>query len=162
MSRLLALAAGAVLCTVVLAAQADDPLTGTWELNVAKSKYVPATMAPQSQTRTYRVEGNQVTAHHTGMDAKGNKTLIEYAATLDGTPVPVKGYPDWDAISMKKVDARTIEFTQYRNQKPTLFGKTIVSEDGKTLTVSAQGTGANGEKVETLAVFDRVGRGTSK
>jgi hypothetical protein len=153
---LTALAAATVL------AQAADPATGTWELNLAKSKFVPATMAPQSQTRTYRVDGNQDVARHTGVDAQGKPTLIEFTATLDGKVCPLKGYADWDAISMKKIDADTTEFSQYRDGKATLSGKRVISKDGKTMTVSAQGTAANGEKVEHVMVFDRVGGGAPR
>lgn len=162
MTRTLALVGALAIGAAALAAQAPDAMTGTWELNLAKSKYVPASMAPRSQTRTYRVEGNKTVAHHTGIDSQGNPSRIEFTVTLDGKPAPLKGYPDWDAISMKKIDPYTTEFTQYRDGKATLVGKSIVSKDGKTLTVTATGTGANGGKVETLAVFDRVEEGTSR
>lgn len=161
MTRLLASVGATLFCAAVLAGQAVDPLTGTWELNPARSKFVPASTAPKSQTRTYRIEGNEVIARHTGVDARGNPTLIEYTASMDGTLRPLKGYPDWDAISMKKIDPQTIDFTQYRDGKATLFGKTTLSKDGKTLTVRAKGTAANGEKVDMVAVFDRIG-GTSE
>jgi hypothetical protein len=162
MSRLLVLIGATIVCAAALVAQTADPATGTWELNLAKSKYVPARLAPRSQTRTYRVEGNRDIARHTTVDAQGNQGLIEFTATLDGKISPLKGYADWDAISMKKIDAYTTEFTQYRDGKATLAGKRVVSKDGKTMTVSATGTAANGEKVETVAVFDKVDRGTSR
>ena len=160
MTRLFVFAGAAVLCAAALAAQAVDPATGTWELNVAKSKFTPARLAPRTQTRTYRVEGNRDTARHTTVDAQGNQTLIEFTATLDGKRAPLKGYADWDSIAMKKIDAYTTEFTQYRDGKATLSGRRVVSKDGKTMTVTATGTAANGEKVDTLAVFDKVDRGT--
>jgi hypothetical protein len=162
MIRLLTLIGLTTLAAATVLAQTVDPATGTWELNLAKSKFIPARMAPRSQTRTYRVEGNQDIARHTGVDAQGNPTLIEFTATLDGKVCPLKGYADWDAISMKKIDGYTTEFTQYRDGKATLFGKRVVSKDGKTMTVSAQGAGANGEKVDLVTVFDRVDRGTSR
>jgi hypothetical protein len=162
MTRLLALIAATIVCAAGLVAQTADPATGTWELNVAKSKYVPARLAPRSQTRTYRVEGNKDTARHTTVDAQGKQGLIEFTATLDGKISPLKGYADWDSISMKKIDLYTTEFTQYRDGKATLSGKRVVSKDGKTMTVNATGTAANGEKVETLAVFDKVDRGPSR
>lgn len=162
MIRLLTLIGLTALAAATVLAQTADPATGTWELNVAKSKFVPARMAPRSQTRTYRVEGNQDIARHTGADAQGNPTLIEFTATLDGKACPLKGYADWDAISMKKIDTHTTEFTQYRDGKATLSGKRVVSKDGKTMTISAQGTAVNGEKVDHVMVFDRVARGTSR
>jgi hypothetical protein len=158
MTRAIAFIGATIFCAATLAAQAPDPITGAWELNAAKSKFVPASMAPRSQTRTYRVEGNQNIARHTGVDAQGKPTLIEFTVTLDGKVCPLKGYADWDAISMKKIDSNTGEFTQYRDGKATLFGKWTVSKDGKTLTVNAKGTAANGETVDMTMLFDRVER----
>lgn len=155
MAQLLALVAAVALSTMTLSAQAPDPASGTWELNVAKSRFVPASMLPRSQTRTYQVTGNQETARHTGIDAQGNPTLIEFTVAYDGKEHPLKGYADWDAISMKRVDTHTTEFTQSRGGKVTLTGKRVVSKDGKTMTITARGTTAKGEPVDTLAVFDK-------
>ena len=44
-----------------LAAQAADALVGRWELNIAKSTYDPGP-APKSETRTYAVVGEDITA----------------------------------------------------------------------------------------------------
>lgn len=162
MRRLLAFVGAAAFCAATVVAQAPDPATGTWELNVAKSTFVPASTAPRSQTRTYRLDGNQDIARHTGVDAQGNPMLIEFTVTLDGKICPLKGYADWDAISMKKIDAYTTEFTQYRDGKAALLVRRVVSNDGKAMTVNANGTTANGETVKVVAVFDRVDRGTSR
>src|ERR1700752_1770453 len=51
-----------------IAAQAADPLIGTWTLNVAKSKYSPGP-APKSETRTYVMAGEDIKATLTGVDA---------------------------------------------------------------------------------------------
>ena len=158
MTRLLVLIGATMCAAATLGAQAADPATGTWELNAAKSTFAPAGTAPRSQTRTYRVEGNRDVARHTGIDAQGKPMLIEFTATLDGAICPLKGYADWDAISMKKIDTYTTEFTQYRNGKAELSGKRTISKDGKTMTVNATGTAANGDKVEIKAVFDKVER----
>jgi hypothetical protein len=155
MAQLLVLIAAVALSGVTLSAQTPDPASGTWELNLAKSKFVPASQTPRSQTRTYQVKGNQETARHTGVDAQGNPTLIEFTVTHDGKEHPLKGYPDWDSISMKRIDTHTTEFTQSRGGKVTLTGRRVVSKDGKTMTITARGTTAKGEPVDTLAVFDK-------
>jgi len=155
MARLFALICSVALSTMAISAQAADPASGTWELNLGKSRFVPATLAPRSQTRTYQVQGEQETARHTGVDSKGNPTLIEFTATYDGKDCPLKGYPDWDSIAMKRIDAYTTEFTQSRGAKVTLTGKRVVSKDGKTMTVTAKGTSAKGEPVDLAMVFEK-------
>ena len=154
MARLLALI-GAVALTMTISAQGTDPASGTWELNLAKSKFVPASQAPRSQTRTYQVKGDQETARHTGVDAQGKPTLIEFTASYDGKDHPLKGYADWDSISMKRIDAYTTDFTQSRGGKPTLSGRRVVSKDGKTMTITAKGTTAKGEAVDNSIVLEK-------
>jgi hypothetical protein len=48
----------AAIGIISLSAYASDPLTGTWELNLEKSKFSPGP-PPKSQTRTYEVTGQQ-------------------------------------------------------------------------------------------------------
>ena len=155
MTRLLALIGAIALSTMTMSAQETDPASGTWELNLAKSKFIPASLAPRSQTRTYQVKGNQETAHHTGVDAQGNPVLIEFTAAYDGKDYPLKGYPDWDSIALTRIDAYTTEFTQSYGGKVTLSAKRVVSKDGKTMTVSGKGTTVKGEPAELLAVFEK-------
>ena len=104
MSRSFALIGAVALSAVTLiSGQPVDAASGTWELSLAKSRFVPASRAPKSQTRTYQVQANQETARHTGIDAQGNKTLIEFTVSYDGKSYPLKGYPDWDSISMRRI-----------------------------------------------------------
>lgn len=156
MTRLVALVGAVALSAVTLiSGQPVEPASGTWELSLAKSRFVPASRAPKSQTRSYQVQGNQETARHTGVDAQGNPTLIEFTVSHDGKSHPLKGYADWDSISMERIDANTIEFTQSRDGKVTLRGTRSVSKDGKTMTITAKGTTAKGEPVDDLLVFEK-------
>ena len=155
MARLLALIGVVALFAVTISAQAADPASGTWEFNLAKSKFVPASLAPRSQTRTYQVKGNQETARHTGVDAQGKPTLIEFTANYDGKDYPLKGYPDWDSIALKRIDAYTTEFTQSRGGKVTLSARRVVSKDGKTMTITGKGTSAKGEPVDLAIVLEK-------
>src|SRR5439155_25044445 len=50
-----------VSLTACLLGQAADPLVGTWQLNLAKSKFSPGP-APRSETRTYVAAGPEIKA----------------------------------------------------------------------------------------------------
>jgi hypothetical protein len=132
-----------------------DLLAGNWELNVARSRFVPADAAPRSQSRLYQVQGQQETGRHTGVDAQGQPTLIEFTASYDGKDHPYTGSPDYETVSLERVDANTTTFTQSRGGKIVLTGTRVVSTDGKTLTITAKGTNAKGQQVDTITVFDR-------
>lgn len=152
------LAFGAVLTLgfrpMSLSAQATDPASGTWELNLAKSKFSPGP-PPKSQTRTFEVTGADVKYTLKGIDAEGKPTLVQYTAKYDGKDYPVTGSPDFDAISLKHVDAVTTEATTKKGGKVVATTKRVVSKDGKTLTLTTIGTNAKGQAVNNVTVFDK-------
>jgi len=152
------LAFGAVLTLAVpvmrVSAQAADPASGTWELNLAKSKFSPGP-APKSLTRTYEVTGADVKYSLKGMDAEGKPILVEYSAKYDGKDYPVTGSPDFDAISFKRVDGGATEATLKKGGKVVQTSKRAVSKDGKTLTLTTTGTNAKGQTINNVSVFDK-------
>lgn len=144
----------AVAVPVGLPAQTSDPASGTWELNLAKSKYSPGP-PPKSQTRTYDISGQRVKYTAKGIDAQGKPTLVQYSATYDGKDYPITGSPDSDAISFKRVDASTIQFTQKKAGKVVITGTRVVSKDGKVLTVTSTWTNAAGQTTNNVQVFEK-------
>jgi hypothetical protein len=142
------------LSTSSLFAQAADPVTGTWELNVAKSKLAGGPL-PRSQTRKYEVIGQQVKSVQKGVDAEGKPTLVQFTASLDGKDYPYTGSPDFDTLALTRVDKSTLSFTQKRAGKVALTGTTVVSKDGKTMTISGKGTNAKGQPMDVVYVFDK-------
>ena len=48
-----------------------DPAVGTWKLNLAKSKYNPANLAPKSQTVTIVAAGQGQKVNVQGVDSDG-------------------------------------------------------------------------------------------
>jgi hypothetical protein len=143
-----------VVLGVSLRAQTGDPQAGTWELNVAKSKFSPGP-PPRSQTRTYEVTGQQVKSIQKGIDAEGKPTLVEFTANYDAKDYPYAGSPDFDMIAIKRVDNFTASFTQKRGGKVALTGTRVISKDGKTMTITGKGTDAKGQPMEISLVFEK-------
>ncbi len=137
-----------------LLAQAPDPVNGTWEFNLAKSKF-PSGLAPKSQTRTIEVVGDQITYTARGLDAAGKPTLSQFTANFDGKDYPITGSADSDTISLKRIDRFTHESIQKKAGKVVWRNRRVVSADGKVMTVTAQGTNAKGEAVTNILVFDK-------
>ena len=146
--------AAVIVSIISLPAQAGDPAAGTWELNVAKSKFINVPI-PKSQTRTYEVSGEQEKMIGKGIDAKGNETLFEFTANRDGKDYPYKGSQIYDSISYKTVDARTVSYTTKKAGKLVTNGTRVVSADGKEMTISGKGTDAQGQPFEAIMVFDK-------
>jgi hypothetical protein len=136
------------------AAQGPDALVGTWELNVAKSKYT-SRPAPKSETRTYVVEGQDIKASSKGMDGSGKPTAASWTINYDGKDRPQTGNPDADTLSLKRVNASSAEFTQKRAGKVVITGTRTISPDGKVMTITSKGTTARGQTFNDVEVFDK-------
>ena len=152
-----ALTLGAVLSLawpVAAGAQTADPIVGTWELNLAKSKFAPGE-APKSQTRTYVVSGSDIKATSKGIGSDGKLTAAQWTINDDGKDRPETGNPDADSVSFKRIDPYTVEFTERKAGKVATAGTRAVSRDGKVLTITSKGTGSKGQPVSSVMVFDK-------
>ena len=153
-SRLALILAAAAIAIISLPAQASDLEAGTWELNLAKSKFTNAP-APKSQTRTYEVTGQQVKMTGKRIDAQGKPTLIGFTANTDGKDYPYTGSTLHDTISITPVDALTANWTGKKAGKVVINGTRVISKDGKVMTISGKGTNPQGEPMEVILVFDK-------
>jgi hypothetical protein len=133
-----------------------DPSLGTWNLNLAKSKYDPGP-APKSNTITIEAAGQSFKVSSKGVDAAGNPTGVQYTTSYDGKDVPVTlvGSQDYDAVAFKKVDALRIEGSRKKAGKIVQTYSRVISKDGKTMTLTTTGTDAKGQKVHNVVVYDK-------
>ena len=136
------------------AAQGPDPIVGTWELNVAKSTYSPGP-APKSQSRTYVMAKEDIKATSKGVDGSGKPTAAEWTVNYDAKDRPLTGNPDADALSVKRIDAFSSEFTQKRAGKVVINGTRTISRDGKVMTITTKGTNAKGQTINNVEVFEK-------
>ena len=134
----------------------QDPAIGTWKLNLAKSKYSPANLAPKSGTTKIEPFGkNGVKLTADGVNSQGNPTHIEYSAEADGKDYPEKGSPDADAVSLKRIDANTVEVTSKKGGKVMTTARWVFSDNGKTRTNTTKGTNAQGQAINNVAVYEK-------
>jgi hypothetical protein len=139
---------------VRVSAQASDARIGTWKLNVEKSKYSPGP-APKSVTMKVEAAGQGEKATTEGVNAAGAATKTEYTANYDGKDYPMTGSQNADKVSLKRIDARTMERTDKKGDTVVLTSTRVVSEDGKTMTVTTKGTNAQGQAVNNVTVWEK-------
>jgi hypothetical protein len=137
-----------------LVAQTRDPRTGTWVLNVAKSTYKPGP-APKSQTVTIQPSGQGEHVRSEARNINGTRVVTEYTAAYDGTDYPIKGSPVANTVSLKRIDARTTERFDKKDGHVMLVYRRVVSEDGKTMTVTINGVNAQRQQVSNVVVFEK-------
>ena len=150
--RSLLVAAFVVVAAVVTSA-AKDPFVGTWKLNIAKSKF-DGGAPPKSSTATITTVGDKRrVAVHT-VPTSGPELNTESVAADDGKDYPMKGSSTVDTVSVIRIDARTIERRDKKGGNIIATLRATVSPDGKTLTVTQKGIGAQGPYTNTL-FYDR-------
>ena len=138
-----------------------DHLTGTWKINLAKSKYSPADLAPKSGQTRITVTTAGIKLSTDGVNAQGQSTHTEYTAKLDGKDYPWKGTVDGkpstnqDAVSWKQIDEWTYEITNKLKGKVTTVIHIAIEHDGRTRTSTATGTNAQGQVVNNTIVYEK-------
>ena len=140
-----------VLVSSLLAA---DAAIGTWKLDIGKSKFSPGP-PPQSATVTYEDSGGGVKRTGETVNADGSKTSFEYTAQYDGKDYPITGNPNANTIALKRVNDRTVEATLKKGDRVVTKARRVVSADGKTLTLTIDGTNEQGQKVKNVQVFEK-------
>jgi hypothetical protein len=154
MKKALALAF-AVVAMAKMTLAADNTL-GTWKRNIAKST-VPGASPITNETITREAIDGGVKITAKGERTDGSKIDTVTSLKYDGKPVMVTGTgAPFDTTAIKKVNANTL--TETRTKQGTKYHttvRTVVSADGKTMTVTAKGTDADGKPITTTSVFDK-------
>jgi hypothetical protein len=132
----------------------SDPFFGTWQLNPSKSKSNPRPGLWRSLTLNLQAEGQGIKATLTGDGADGNPAHELFTAACDGMPRPVND-PDCDAIATTWVDTYTLIDSRTKAGKFVGIQTSVVSPDGKTLTITTIFIDANGRPFNNIRVFDK-------
>jgi hypothetical protein len=93
--------------------------SGSWKITKAQT-------SENGLSTTYKTTGDEL--------AMSDPTGVSFTAKLDGTDAPVKGSYSRDTVSVKKIDAHTIEETNKRAGTIIGVSKMTVSADGKKMT----------------------------
>ena len=129
---------------------------GTWKLNVAKSTFTADHPAPKNLVVTITEDGGTMVLDVTGEDANGAPIRVHFNAKPDGMDHPVTGGPGGaDTVSLKQIDANTIETVNKKNGQVVATVRSVVSPDGKTRTSTWQGKDSKGNPETWIQVYDK-------
>ena len=126
---------------------AANPHLGTWKLNEAKSKLAPGMGKSTTVTYTEQKDKNKVTGD--GVDKDGKPKF-------DGKAYPAKGNMSWNSAAYKEVNERTNDISTWKDGKMVWSGRIAVAADGKSRTVTINGTDEKGKKFSSKAVYDKA------
>ena len=147
------------LCFVVAAsvgAAQNEPRVGTWELNLANSSFSPGP-PPKKQTLTFQAAGPDWMALLQGIDASGkpiNPDMYNLAINFDGKdhPTPTVNY---DTTAWKRISANKYEVVRKKAGKIVLTSTNVVSQDGRTMTITTKGINADGQSIHNVRVYEK-------
>ena len=146
--------AGLVSVSLLAQAPAADVMPGRWTLDPAKSTYVPGPV-PKSQVATLTAVANGIRTVADRVEADGSKTHFEWTGTFDGKDNPVAGDPNRDAVSVRKLDAYTLEITNKKAGKVTTTIRAVYAKDGKSRVETTTGTNTAGQSVRNVTVWTK-------
>lgn len=147
-------AALAVFVFSIALLAAESPFAGTWKMNADKSKLTGAD-AVQNVTAQYEVTGDTLRATIQGTTMEGQPVNFTYEAKLDGTPGTASNSDTFDSITLQRVSAHVLKATAKKGGKVVYTDRRVVSQDGKTMTISRTGTDSQGKPFKATMVFDK-------
>jgi|KBSMisStaDraftv2_1062788.scaffolds.fasta_scaffold181787_2 hypothetical protein len=139
-----------------VAIAADDPFIGKWQLDRAQSKYDSGNI-PQSMTITMEAGDQGIHYHSETTFSNGRHSTTEYTANYDERLTTVQQDGGVSApVSLKRIDANTVEAQYERGFRTIATSKRVVSGDGKIMTITTSETTKEGKAITSISVFHRL------
>ena len=128
---------------------------GTWKLNLAKSTYAAGT-APKSVGFTSAAAGAGIKSTVDVVAADGTVKHWVVTTNYDGKDTPLVGTNVQDeTVARTRVDANTVKMIYKKAGKVASTQTSVISKDGKTVTIASTGTDAKGQTAKSVAVYDK-------
>jgi hypothetical protein len=143
-----------VAFTIGVRAQAPRQLFGTWKLNAAKSKFSPGP-APKAMSVSYSAAGFGLRLVVDLVPAQGAQQRWEMTPMYDGKDHPVRGNPEADTVSIRRISDTKGEATFKKGGKVTLVSVRTLAPDGRSLTIESKGRTADGRPRHDIAVYEK-------
>ena len=116
---------------------AEDPLTGSWKLNLTKSSLPPP--LPRTQTGRIEVQGQSIHIREDVVNEDGKSLQIVVDAKFDGRYYPVTGTPFADSVAYRRLDSRTITGKAKKDGKVVSEETVVLAPDGRSMTQGQEG-----------------------
>jgi hypothetical protein len=108
MRLVLALALAGTMLAAGPSKESKDPLIGKWILDGGKSSFKPGPV-PDQRIMTFEAVPNGFKHFMTTTSAFGGDTDVVYTAKYDGKDYPMDPLTPLDTVSLKRIDANTVE-----------------------------------------------------
>ena len=109
----------------------------------------------KNTTVVYTEQKDKIKITVDGVDKDGKPRHGVWVGKFDGKAYPAKGNMPWDSAAYTVVNDRTNDITTMKNGKTMWSGRIEVAKDGKSRTVTINGTDVKGKKYKSKAVYDK-------
>jgi hypothetical protein len=99
-------------------APGTHPVSGTWQMTELD-------VSNHAEDTTFKVSGGALSM----TDRMGRS----FTARLDGTQAPYKGSDEFDRVSLKLIDERTLEESDFKGGKVVKISRWVLAADGQTM-----------------------------
>lgn len=134
---------------------ADDPLSGTWVLNLSKSKFPQDFPFPKSQITRAVVDASDIEITQETASQSDELLNLHVKARFDGKDYPITGAPGSFSVAYQRVDKNTIKAVLKSEGKAVVQETGVISADGRSFTVTYDITDATGKQITGTAVFEK-------
>jgi hypothetical protein len=140
---------------IVGLAQSSNSEIGTWQLNVAKSTFSGGVPLKSGTTKIEAAGAGIKTTVDVVRD-DGTVAHNEFMTNDDGKDNPIVGNSaQGDMIARTRINATTVKMVNKKDGTVTTIQTSVISEDGKTRTLTTTGTNASGRTVNNVLVWNK-------
>jgi hypothetical protein len=140
---------------ISVTAQAPTAWFGTWKLNVAKSIYNPGPAPYKRATSHIEPYEGAIRDSDDFVRWRGETVHVEWTGKFDGRDYAVGGvdYPLTNAYT--QIDEDTLKIVAKVDGRITSVSRITLSPDHKTMTMVAESSNTQGQRVTTTTVYEK-------
>lgn len=150
-------AAGFMLLSFAATAQVVNPFIGTWDIDLASSRFGNAPI-PKNMSRTYADVGNgsfMFLVVSIAEDGSIGGSSATYRFDMQENPLASLNQTNPTTISYTQINDKTVQYTVRVDGRTSQIGAKTISPDGRVLTIAVQTFNAQGDIDNQIMKFNR-------
>jgi len=137
-------------------AQTRDPFVGRWALDTRQSKY-PQVACPKQMTIEMTTVGDAIHYHSVTVLENGTAFSADYTASYNDVPTMVTGAKGvLLPVSLHKDSTNEVTASYKSGFETRATSRRVVSEDGKTMTVTTTSHDGAGNVSKNIGVYRKI------
>ena len=149
------LVAGAAIMTPAVAGSCDDPFVGVWQLDLKESEF-SAGAGVTSKTLIFSEVAAGMLITEAVVTDEGETVVYRIPFTYDGGFVAQNANPNYDSLSVERIDPRTLASTLKLRGKFVGKARQHIADDGKSMEFTSELNLPSGGVARQSSLFRRI------